>query len=121
MLNIDFQVPLVQLCVCRLRQCFESSFNFFLSVPFGALSRVRHLFNRTNQMHTTYLIDAYAILFLRVSVYLTPSSGRTWHIPYSKPSAFTNLLSLNYVLITNLMHKLLFIHIILHSSTCFEP
>ena len=27
----------------------------------------------------------------------------------------------NYVLITNLMHKFLFIPIILHSSTCFEP
>ena len=28
---------------------------------------------------------------------------------------------LNYILITNLMHKLLFSHITLHSSTCFEP
>jgi len=25
------------------------------------------------------------------------------------------------MLIANLMHKLLLIHIILHSSTCFEP
>ena len=28
---------------------------------------------------------------------------------------------INYILITNLMPKLLFIHIILFSSTCFEP
>jgi len=28
---------------------------------------------------------------------------------------------INYILITNLMHKLLFIHKIIFSSTCFEP
>ena len=27
----------------------------------------------------------------------------------------------NYILITNLVHNLLFIHIILYYSTCFEP
>jgi len=31
------------------------------------------------------------------------------------------LLSFDYILITNLMHWLLFIHRILFSSTCFEP
>jgi len=29
--------------------------------------------------------------------------------------------SIDYILINNLMHWLLFIHKILHSSTCFEP
>jgi hypothetical protein len=36
------------------------------------------LFKYTNQMHTIYLINTYTILFLRVSVYLTPYSGRTY-------------------------------------------
>ena len=33
----------------------------------------------------------------------------------------SNFLPHNYILITNLMQKLLFIHIIIHSSTFFEP
>jgi len=32
-----------------------------------------------------------------------------------------NILRVNYILITNLMQRLLFIHKILFSSTCFEP
>jgi len=36
-------------------------------------------------------------------------------------SAFTNVLLIDYILITNLMHWLLFIHKIISSSTCFEP
>jgi len=41
--------------------------------------------------------------------------------PEDEQSTARNMLRIDYILITNLMHWLLFIHKILFSSTCFEP
>jgi len=50
----------------------------FWNFPFHAFSSIRCLFNYTNQMHTIYSIHICTIFLLHVSVYLTPSSGRTY-------------------------------------------
>jgi hypothetical protein len=39
---------------------------------------IRYLFNHTNQMHTFHSILCYTLFLLHVSIYLTPSSGRTY-------------------------------------------
>jgi len=54
---------------------------------------IRHLFNHTNGVDTLYLLYIYTMLLLHVSVYLTPSSGRTYLFLTQKTPAFAQLLS----------------------------
>jgi hypothetical protein len=39
---------------------------------------MRHLLNYTNLIHNFYVLHMYTMFLLHVSVYLTPSSGRTY-------------------------------------------
>ena len=70
-----------------------------------------------NWLYINYQLDALIIIYLFITYYIP------LHVSSLKCSSSVSDRTswIDYILITNLMHWLLFIHNILYSSTCFEP
>ena len=90
------------------------------------MTSLRHNWGIFHIVGRTFLFPFEAISCVITTVDTSPSSLNLWpprfcfsfgNIRYSMYDDF----AIYYILITNLMHWLLFIHKILFSSTCFEP
>jgi hypothetical protein len=75
-------------CICwAIRGCLQSILffldiditqTFLLSFPFCAFSIIRYMFSYTNQMQPEHSMHICTVPLLHVSVYITPSWGRTY-------------------------------------------